>query len=207
MPIPSFVHLRLHSEYSVVDGTVRIDEAVAAAAAGRHAGARADRLANVFGMVKFYKAARAARHQADHRLRRLDHPRHRARSAASRAPARARTRAGYLRLCDWLSRAYRTNQHRGRAELQREWFDEGTDGLIALSGGRRRRRRPARCCRATPGRRAARAARGRRAFPDRLLPRSAARRPSPTTMRSSRRPSARERARAAGRRHASGAVR
>ena len=46
------------------------------------------------------------------------------------------SRAGYLRLCDWLSRAYRINQHRGRAELRREWFDEGTDGLIALSGAR-----------------------------------------------------------------------
>ena len=36
MPIlPNFVHLRLHSEYSVVDGIVRVDEAVAKAAAER----------------------------------------------------------------------------------------------------------------------------------------------------------------------------
>jgi DNA polymerase-3 subunit alpha len=44
------------------------------------------------------------------------------------------SRAGYLRLADWLTRAYRTNQHRGRAEMKRAWFAEGTDGLIALSG-------------------------------------------------------------------------
>ncbi|HSF21669.1 MAG TPA: PHP domain-containing protein, partial [Burkholderiales bacterium] len=57
---PSFVHLRLHSEYSIVDGIVRIDEAVEAAAAdGMPALALTD-LANVFGMVKFYQAARAA---------------------------------------------------------------------------------------------------------------------------------------------------
>ena len=30
---PSFVHLRLHSEFSIVDGIVRIDDAVAAAKA------------------------------------------------------------------------------------------------------------------------------------------------------------------------------
>ena len=45
-------------------------------------------------------------------------------------------RDGYLKLCDWLSRAYRSNQHRGRAELLKAWFASGTDGLIALSGAR-----------------------------------------------------------------------
>jgi DNA polymerase III alpha subunit (gram-positive type) len=55
---PSFVHLRLHSEYSIADGIVRLDEAVTAAAAdGMPALALTD-LANVFGMVKFYKEAR-----------------------------------------------------------------------------------------------------------------------------------------------------
>src|SRR5206468_11567829 len=46
-------------------------------------------------------------------------------------------RAGYLRLCKLLSRAYRDNQYRGRAEVAKSWFRElGTDGLIALSAGR-----------------------------------------------------------------------
>jgi DNA polymerase III alpha subunit len=44
------------------------------------------------------------------------------------------SREGYLKLADWLTRAYRTNQHRGRPEMRREWFAEGTTGLIALSG-------------------------------------------------------------------------
>ena len=69
---PAFVHLRLHSEFTVTDGIVRIDEAVARAAAdGMPALALTD-LANVFGMVKFYKAARGAGREAGHRLRRLD---------------------------------------------------------------------------------------------------------------------------------------
>jgi DNA polymerase-3 subunit alpha len=46
------------------------------------------------------------------------------------------SRAGYLRLCDWLTRATRDNQYRGRAEFHPRWFEEGTAGLIALSGAR-----------------------------------------------------------------------
>ena len=135
MSSPVFVHLRLHSEYSVVDGTVRIDDAVAAAAAdGMPALALTD-LANEFGLIKFYKAARARGVKpiagCDVLL-----TNERERDAPLRALLLVASRSGYLRLCDWLTRAYRSNQHRGRAELRREWFAEGTDGLIALSGAR-----------------------------------------------------------------------
>ena len=130
---PSFVHLRLHSEYSVVDGIVRVDDAVAAAAAdGMPALALTD-LSNLFGMVKFYKAARGAgvkpivgcdiwlTNEAD-------------RDKPFRLLLLVQNHAGYLRLCDLLTRAYRSNQYRGRAEIRREWFEAGTEGLIALSG-------------------------------------------------------------------------
>jgi len=131
--IVRFVHLRLHSEYSIVDGMVRIDDAIRAALADNMPALALTDLSNVFGMVKFYKAARArgikpvigcdvwithdSERDAPHRLLLL-----------------CQTREGYLKLADWLTRAYRGNQHRGRAELRREWFAEGTDGLIALSG-------------------------------------------------------------------------
>ena len=131
---PKFVHLRLHSEYSIVDGIVRIDDAVAAAAAdGMPALALTD-LSNLFGMVKFYQAARGQglkpligcdvwlSNETD-------------RDKPYRALFLCASRDGYLKLCDWLTRAYRSNQHRGRAELQKNWLREsGTDGLIALSG-------------------------------------------------------------------------
>ena len=60
MNAPRFVHLRLHSEYSVTDGIVRIDQAVAKAAEYSMPALALTDNANVFGMVKFYKAARAA---------------------------------------------------------------------------------------------------------------------------------------------------
>ena len=58
MSDPRFVHLRLHSEYSVTDGIVRIDDAVERAVElGMPALALTD-LANLFGLVKFYNATR-----------------------------------------------------------------------------------------------------------------------------------------------------
>jgi DNA polymerase-3 subunit alpha len=131
--MPGFVHLRLHSEYSIVDGMVRLDDAVAAAAADRMPALALTDLANVFGMVKFYKAARSKgikpiigcdvwiTHDAE-------------RDSPYRLLLLCQSREGFLRIADWLTRAYRTNQHRGRAELRREWFGEGTEGVIALSG-------------------------------------------------------------------------
>ena len=56
----AFVHLRAHTEFSVVDGTLRIDDAVAAAAADGQGALAITDLSNLFGAVKFYRAARAA---------------------------------------------------------------------------------------------------------------------------------------------------
>ncbi len=134
MPQPAFVHLRLHSELSIVDGIVRIDDAIARAAADGMGALALTDLGNVFGMVDFYKSARKRgvkpiigcdvwiTNQAD-------------RDKPHRLLLLVRSRAGYLRLCECLSRAYLENQHRGRAELRQEWFaGGGSAGLIALSG-------------------------------------------------------------------------
>ncbi len=134
MAAPRYVHLRLHSEYSVTDGIVRIDEAVARAASDGMPALAITDAANVFGMVKFYKAARSAgvkpvvgvdcwlRNDAD-------------RDKPYRVAMLCASHAGYLRLSQLLSRAWLTNQHRARAEIDRAWLEEcGTEGLILLSG-------------------------------------------------------------------------
>src|SRR5688572_309414 len=135
MGAPRFVHLRLHSEYSVSDGAVRIDDAVERARDdGMPALALTD-AANVFGMVKFYRAARAAGVKpvigVDAWLQNeID------RDKPFRILLLCASRAGYQRLCDLLSRAWLRNQHRGRGEIARAWLEEkgATEGLIALSG-------------------------------------------------------------------------
>ncbi len=124
----------MHSEFSVSDGIVRLEDAVRRAAADGMPALGLTDLANLFGLVKFYGAARSAgvkpvvgvdcwvQNPVD-------------RDKPSRILLLCASRAGYLRLCDLLSRAWLRNQHRGRAEIARSWLGEqGTEGLIALSG-------------------------------------------------------------------------
>jgi DNA polymerase-3 subunit alpha len=136
MAEPQFVHLRLHSEYSVSDGIVRIDDAVARAVADRMPALALTDLGNLFGLVKFYRQAQAHGVQP---IAGCDLWIENERDATRphRLLVLVQSRDGYRRLCELLTRAYRDNQHRGRARVRREWFAEhGTDGLIALCGAR-----------------------------------------------------------------------
>ena len=133
MPLPSFIHLRLHSEYSIADGIVRIPDAVDAAKRDSMPALALTDLSNVFGLVKFYQAARSAGVKpiigCDVFI---SNPAER--DQPFRLLLLCQSNTGYLRLCDLLTRAYRENQYRGRPELDRRWLREGADGLIALSG-------------------------------------------------------------------------
>ena len=132
MPQPAFVHLRLHSEYSIADGIVRIGEAVQAAQADAQPALALTDLSNVFGLVKFYKKTRGAGIKpvagCDVFITNDE-----ARDQPFRLLLLCQSHAGYLRLCDLLTRAYLGNQYRGRPEIRKEWLSEGTEGLIALS--------------------------------------------------------------------------
>ncbi|MBD3670364.1 MAG: DNA polymerase III subunit alpha [Gammaproteobacteria bacterium] len=132
---PSFVHLRLHSEFSMVDGIVRMKPLVKTVAeAGMPAVAVTD-MSNMFGLVKFYKAAMAAGVKPIfgcdvwvHDDEDTNNP--------SRLVLLCRTDVGYRNLTRLVSRAYQQGQVRGIPMLRKEWFDGLTDGIIALSGGR-----------------------------------------------------------------------
>ncbi|MCP5268184.1 MAG: DNA polymerase III subunit alpha [Zoogloeaceae bacterium] len=134
MSDPRFVHLRLHSEYSVTDGIVRISDAVARAVADHMPALALTDLGNFFGLVKFYTAARGKGLKpvlgADVWLTHETDP-----DRPSRLLLLCRSHKGYLQLCEILSRAQLAPRTRGRAEVSRLMLEDvGTDGLIALSG-------------------------------------------------------------------------
>ncbi len=134
MNSPRYVHLRLHSEYSVTDGIVRVGDAVKRAAGdGMPAMAMTD-LGNLFGLVKFYTGARGKGVKpiagADVWIANPEAP-----EDAYRLLLLVRNRVGYQQLCELLTKAYLVEGRRDRAEIRREWFAEiGSSGLIALSG-------------------------------------------------------------------------
>ena len=129
----AFVHLRAHSEFSVVDGTLRIADWVAAAAADGQGAVAVTDLSNVFGAVKLYGAARKAGVKpivgADVWL---------APEGGDKQPSRllllVQDRAGYRNLCTLLTRAWTEPQARGEPWLQWGWLAECQAGLIALAG-------------------------------------------------------------------------
>ncbi|MBQ5947646.1 DNA polymerase III subunit alpha [Massilia sp. ST3] len=146
MTSPIFTHLRVHSEYSIVDGLVRIDELVGAAAKDRQPALAVTDLANTFCLVRFYKAARGKGIKpivgVDAWITNDDN-----RDKPFRLLILAKNRTGYLQLCDLLSRAWLTNQYKGRAEIRVDWLEAlstsistlepetpQNDALIVLSG-------------------------------------------------------------------------
>ncbi|MBP5987004.1 MAG: DNA polymerase III subunit alpha [Azonexus sp.] len=134
MNSPRYVHLRLHSEYSVTDGIVRIGDAVKRAAGDGMPAMAVTDLGNLFGLVKFYTGARGKGVKpvagADVWIANPEAP-----EDAYRLLLLARNRTGYQQLCELLTKAYLVEGRRDRAEIRREWFSEiGSDGLIALSG-------------------------------------------------------------------------
>ncbi|MCE9632593.1 MAG: PHP domain-containing protein, partial [Methylophilales bacterium] len=133
MNSPSFVHLRCHSEYSVVDGMVRVDDYVKRGLDDHMPALALTDLSNLFGAIKFYKSSRKSGIKpivgCDLWLENESN-----RDQPFRLLLLCQNHAGYLRLCDWITRAYTLNQHRGRPEIKRAWLEEGSEGLILLSG-------------------------------------------------------------------------
>ena len=134
MAAMAFVHLRVHTEYSVVDGTLRVDEAVAAAAADQQAALAITDLGNLFGTVKFYSAARRAGVKPIIGAELCIEPEG-SEKQASRIVVLVQNREGYLNLSTLLSRGWLHNAGRGHAWMKWDWLGEHNAGLIVLSGG------------------------------------------------------------------------
>src|SRR5215207_7273706 len=131
-----FVHLRLHTEFSVVDGTNRIDEAVKAAAADKQPALAVTDLNNIFGGVKFYKEARGKGVKPVLGAEVFVDGLGAEPGALSRMVLLVQNMQGYLHLSELLARAWTQNVGRGQAQAvcKLTWLEELQGGLIALSG-------------------------------------------------------------------------
>ncbi len=139
----NFVHLRTHTEFSVVDGTLRIDAAARAARADGQGALAISDLNNLFGTVKFYRACREQGVKPLIAVDVLMEPLAAATAGASggggdRLPSRllllVQNQQGYLNLCELLARGWVRNAQRAQAWMKWEWLPELGGGLIALSG-------------------------------------------------------------------------
>ena len=129
----SFVHLRVHSEFSLIDGLVRVGPLMkSVASADMPAVAITDRN-NFFGLIKAYKAAEREGVKlivgADFELLEADDRR-------SQITFFAQNHTGYRNLTVLISRAYQEGQILGRPLLRRDWIESHSEGLLVLSGGR-----------------------------------------------------------------------
>ncbi|MEN9780672.1 MAG: putative polymerase alpha subunit, DnaE subfamily [Pseudomonadota bacterium] len=129
-----FVHLRLHTEFSIVDGTNRIDDIVQVAAADRQPALAITDVNNLFGAIKFYKAAREKGLKPLIGCEVLVQGLCKEPAQTARLLLLVQGRAGYLNLCELLARAWTRNVVKAQAVLHFDWLRELGEGLIVLSG-------------------------------------------------------------------------
>ncbi|MDH5445851.1 MAG: DNA polymerase III subunit alpha, partial [Gammaproteobacteria bacterium] len=132
---PSFVHLHLHTEYSLVDGMIRVKPLAQAVAEQRMPAVAVTDQGNLFAMVKFYRAAMATGVKpiigADIWVHNEQNP-----NQPSRLVLLCKDNEGYRNLTYLVSKTYLEGQHRGIPILDKKWLNGYSNGLIALSGGR-----------------------------------------------------------------------
>ncbi|MEM6638881.1 MAG: DNA polymerase III subunit alpha [Pseudomonadota bacterium] len=128
-----FVHLRVHSEFSLLDSVVRIGPLMASVKAGDMAAVAITDDSNLFALVKAYRQALKSGVKpiigADLWVREDDEP-------PALLTLLCQNRVGFLNLSRLITRSYLEGQKLGRAYIQSDWLDAGScAGLIALSGG------------------------------------------------------------------------
>src|SRR3990167_3637585 len=128
----NFIHLRAHSEFSLIDGLLSVDELVSLAAQHHMFAVGLTDRVNLFGYVKFYKKALAKKIKpiigVDFILQED--------KEFFLFTALCKNEQGYANVRELISKAYLTGQVNNIPTVQREWIEAHREGLIVLSGGR-----------------------------------------------------------------------
>ncbi|WP_445571397.1 DNA polymerase III subunit alpha [Pseudomonas sp. E102] len=131
----SFVHLRLHTEYSLVDGLVRIKPLVKTLVGMNMPAVAVTDQNNMCSLVKFYKNAMGAGIKpicgADLWLASKDPD-----APLSRISLLVMNAVGYRNLTELISRGFIDGQRNGSIIIEREWVAEASEGLIMLSAAK-----------------------------------------------------------------------
>ncbi len=130
-----FVHLHLHTEYSLVDSIVRVPELMESVSSQGMASVALTDVDNLFALVKFYRAALLNGVKPiiglEARVSGLSEG-----EPDSRVIFLCGNETGYKTLTKWLTRAYLESQDVNGPVLQRDWLAGSGEGLIVLSGAR-----------------------------------------------------------------------
>ncbi|MCC5792687.1 MAG: DNA polymerase III subunit alpha [Legionellaceae bacterium] len=130
-----FVHLRIHSEFSLVDGLVRVKPLMKAIPERAMAAVAVTDYCNLFATVKVYKAA------LDNGIKPIigaDIPWVESMESEKSFSLvlLCQNDKGYHNLTRLIARAYQEGQFLGKPRVLRDWIQEHSEGLIALSGAR-----------------------------------------------------------------------
>ena len=128
-----FVHLHLHSEFSLSDGIIKIEDLVAKSSEFNFPAVAITDLTNLFGLIKFYRLARenGVKPIVGSEIKLASN------TDSSSAPLvlLVKNKTGYTNLTKIVSKAYVEGQSSGEPLVKFDWLEKYSDGLIALSGG------------------------------------------------------------------------
>ncbi|WP_421334792.1 DNA polymerase III subunit alpha [Aeromonas veronii] len=135
MADPRFIHLRVHSDFSMVDGLQKINPIVGSAAANNMPALALTDQMNMCGLVRFYGAAHGKGIKpivgADFWVQSDELG-----DEQFRLTLLAMDNDGYQNITLLISRGYQRGHVQGRPVIDKSWLAEHAKGVIVLSGGR-----------------------------------------------------------------------
>jgi len=130
----TFVHLHLHSEYSLVNGMIRLPALIDQTRTNQMPAVALTDMGNLYGAVKFFNKCMAQGIKpiigAEVYIENPDKV-----AQPYTTVLLVQDEVGYVNLSELLSRGFREGQAQGRPIIQKQWLEGKTDGLICLSGG------------------------------------------------------------------------